>query len=103
MFASLSGCRQWYSIYTVMEFEFAADKSRSNKVKHGIDFVEAQAIWEDLNLLEIPARTEDEPRTIVIGKIGQKPWSAIVTIRGERTRIISARRSRKEERELYES
>jgi uncharacterized DUF497 family protein len=86
-----------------MEFEFAADKSRSNKVKHGIDFVEPQAIWEDLNLLEIPARTEDEPRTMVIGKIGQRHWSAIVTIRGERTRIISVRRSRKEERELYES
>lgn len=86
-----------------MEFEFDEQKSRANKSKHGIDFVEAQSLWEDIDLLEIPARTEDEPRAMVIGKIGDKHWSAIVTPRGEKTRIISVRRSRKEERELYES
>ena len=86
-----------------MEFEFDEQKSRANKAKHGIDFVEAQELWKDPDLLEIPARTEDEPRTIMIGRIGEKNWSAIITHRGERTRIISVRRSRKEERELYES
>ena len=63
----------------------------------------AQALWEDIDLLEIPARTEDEPRTIVIGKIGDRHWSAIITYRQEKTRIISVRRSHREERELYES
>lgn len=86
-----------------MEFEFDERKSKANKAKHGIDFVEAQALWNDVDLLEIPARTEDEPRSIVIGRIGEKHWSVIVTHRGESIRIISVRRSRDEERELYES
>jgi len=85
-----------------MEFEFDEQKSRTTKSKHGIDFVEAQALWEDLDLLEIPARTQDEPRVMIIGKIETKHWSAIITPRREKTRIISVRRSRREERELYE-
>jgi len=86
-----------------MEFEFDERKSKANKAKHGIDFVEAQALWDDVDLLQIPTRTEDELRNIVVGRIGEKHWSAIVTPRGERIRIISVRRSRDEERELYES
>jgi uncharacterized DUF497 family protein len=86
-----------------MEFAFYERKSRANKAKHGIDFLEAQALWEDPDLLEIPARTEDEPRTMAIGTIGQKHWSAITASRGDRVRIISVRPSRREERELYES
>ncbi len=86
-----------------MEFEFDESKSLANKSKHGIDFPDAQALWNDPDLLEIPARTSDEPRAIVIGRIGDKHWSAIITYRGERVRIISVRRSRKEERSLYES
>ena len=80
-----------------MEFEFDPDKSAANKSKHGIDFVEAQALWNDLEMIEIPARTEDEPRYLVVGRIGDKYWSGIVAYRGERIRIISVRRSRKEE------
>lgn len=86
-----------------MEYEFDEQKSKINKSKHGIDFVEAQTLWEDIDLLEIPARTDDEPRAIVVGKIGDKHWSAIITYRHEKVRIISVRRSRREERELYES
>jgi len=86
-----------------MEFEFDEAKSRTNKTRHGIDFVEAQALWEDIDLLEIPAETEDEPRAILIGKIGEKHWSAVITWRKEKIRIISVRRSRQEERDLYES
>jgi uncharacterized DUF497 family protein len=86
-----------------MEFEFDESKSRTNKARHGIDFVEAQALWEDMDLLEVPAKTEDEPRAVVIGKIAEKHWSAIITWRNDKIRIISVRRSRREERELYES
>lgn len=92
-----------YNNYTDMVFEFDEGKSRANKAKHGIDFGEAQALWQDAELLEIPARTDDEPRAIVIGMIGAKHWSAVVTQRGDRIRIISVRRSRKEEEALYES
>lgn len=85
-----------------MPFEFDPAKSRSNKSKHGIDFDEAQALWSDERLLEVPARTTDEPRTLAIGRIGDRHWSAVVTLRGDRIRIISVRRSRPEEVALYE-
>jgi len=86
-----------------MEFEFDPNKSEANRQKHRIDFVEAQVLWHDVNALEIPARTEDEPRSIVIGKIKNALWAAIVTQREGRTRIISVRHARDEERDLYES
>lgn len=85
-----------------MEFEFDETKSRSNKAKHSIDFVEAQALWEDELRIEIPARTTDEPRTLVIGVIDGKHYSAVITYRSERVRLISVRRSRTEEVALYE-
>jgi uncharacterized DUF497 family protein len=86
-----------------MEFEFDPKKSQSNKQKHGIDFYEARRLWEDPDLIEIPVRTRDEPRFLVIGKISGTYWSAIITYRGEKIRIISVRRARKEEVFLYES
>ena len=86
-----------------MEFEFDQAKSRLNRIKHGIDFVEAHALWADSERVEIPARTEDERRWIVIGRIESQCWSAVVTRRSERVRIISVRRSRREEVHIYES
>ena len=79
------------------------DKSAENKRKHGIDFETAQRLWADAGLVEIPARTTDEPRWLLIGKIDEKHWSAIITRHGENIRLISVRRSRDEEVELYES
>ena len=86
-----------------MHFEFDPIKSKSNKGKHGIDFIEAQALWDDPDLLEIPAKTTDEQRFLVIGKIEAKHWSGVFTYRSENIRIISVRRARDEEIELYES
>jgi len=86
-----------------MEFEFDSRKSKANKIKHGIDFRKAQLLWEDPDRIEIPARTEDEPRVLVIGEIWGKHWSAIITYRGEKIRLISVRRFRKKEIEIYES
>ena len=88
---------------TLVEFEFDESKSRTNKDKHGIDFVEAQALLLDETFVEIPARTVDELRFVVVGVISGKHRSAVVTYRGERVRIISVRRSRTEEVEIYES
>ncbi len=85
-----------------MEFEFDPRKSASNKQKHGINFREAQALWDDPDSIEIPVQTVDEPRYLVIGIIEGKHWSGIITYRGEKVRIISVRRSRKEEVEIYE-
>ena len=83
-------------------FEFDAVKSQANLDKHGIDFHAAQELWDDPDLLEIQARSEGEQRLLAIGRIGDKHWSAVVTYRGEKIRIISVRRSRPREEELYE-
>lgn len=85
-----------------MEFEVDPTKSEANRAKHGIDFHEATTLWNDASRIEVPARTTDEPRFMVIGRIVGKHWSAVVTFRGEKTRIVSVRRSRPEEVELYE-
>ena len=85
-----------------MDFEFSEQKSRANVAKHGIDFGSAQALWLDEMRVEIPARTEDEPRFLVIGMIAGRDWSAVITYRGESVRLISVRRSRREEVTLYE-
>jgi hypothetical protein len=86
-----------------VQFEFDPPKSDLNKKKHGIDFVAAQKLWEDSNRVVLPARTSDEPRYLLIGKLDTKLWSAVFTLRGETIRIISVRRSRPEEIEIYES
>lgn len=87
----------------MVEFEFDKRKSNINKKKHGIDFFEAQALWQDERRIEIPARTVDEARLLTVGIIGGIHWSAIVTYREDKVRIISVRRSREEEVKLYES
>jgi len=87
----------------MMSFEFDPAKSESNRTKLGIDFVEAQRLWNDPMLLEIPAKTDDEPRYLMIGLIDEKHWSAVITYRGANVRLISVRRARIEEVKLYES
>jgi len=85
-----------------MEFEFNPEKSEANKRKHGIDFVEAQALWEDPDRLQVPARTQGEQRLMLIGSVTGTHWSAIFTLRGDRIRIVSVRRSRTKEVNQYE-
>lgn len=85
-----------------MEFEFDPTKSAANRQKHGIDFEPAQALWSDERLIEVEARTEGEPRFLIVARLGHSHWSAVITYRAGRTRIISVRRSRPEEIALYE-
>ncbi len=85
------------------KFEFDDKKSNLNLNKHGIDFIDAQNLWDDPDFIEVQARSDDEPRYLVIGIITKKHWSAIITYRGESIRIISVRRSRMLEVKLYES
>jgi uncharacterized DUF497 family protein len=86
-----------------MGFEYDPAKNIENKRKHGIDFEEAQMLWADPELIEIPARTTDELRWLLIGRIGEKHWSAVITRRGADVRLISVRRARDEEVSIYES
>jgi len=87
----------------MQDFEYDDKKSAFNLEKHGIDFVAAQELWIDLDLVEVQAKSEDEPRFLVIGLIADKHWSAVITYRDHTIRIISVRRSRKREVALYES
>ena len=82
-------------------FEFD-EREPADKAKHGIDFVEAQTLWLDEALIEIPAGTTDESRVLVVGLIAGKHWSAVITYRSEAIRLISVRRARAEEVALYE-
>lgn len=86
-----------------MIFEFNSEKSNANKEKHGIDFEEAQELWKDEKLLRIQTAHEKEERFLSIGKIQGKYWTAITTYRETKTRIISVRRSRKNEMLAYET
>ena len=86
-----------------MKFEFGTEKSASNQQKYGVDFYDAQMLWKDPDYMEIPAKMVDEPQILVIGKIGDTLWSAVITYREDSIRIISVRRSRTQEIDLYES
>lgn len=85
------------------DFEYDHKKSISNLKKHGIDFDAAQELWLDPNIVEVQAKSENEPRCLVVAQIAKKHWSAVITQRGSVIRIISVRRSRNTEVELYES
>jgi len=85
-----------------MIFEFDPAKSAANQAKHGIDFTEAQDLWSGLTI-RVPLNFLDEERHLVIGKIGDKHWAAIVTWRGDKLRLISVRRARMKEERIYET
>jgi uncharacterized DUF497 family protein len=87
----------------MIDFEFDHAKSLSNLKKHGISFEKAKTIWDDPDFVEVPARLQDEPRLLVIGKLDGKLWAAIITYRNNKIRIISVRRARPEEEAVYES
>jgi len=86
-----------------MTSEYDPDKSAANREKHGIDFDEAQALWDDPYLIEVPAIVMDELRFLAVGVIGARHWAAVYTYRSDRVRIISVRRARKQEIDHYES
>ena len=88
---------------SVMKFEWDENKSESNKVKHRVDFEEAQLLWEDCDRVEIVIQNEGEQRYLTIGLMHNKYWTAIITYRGLNIRLISVRRSREEEVEIYEN
>lgn len=86
-----------------MEFEFDPRKNQKNREKHGFDFVEAEALWDDPNAIGFPARSDDEERFVLIAKSKGKHWVAFYTLRDDKIRLISVRRARKGEKEVYES
>ena len=101
--ARLNSVYKWYINYIMNVFEFDQEKSKSNLDKHDIDFIQAQVIWDDPDFVEVQVKSDDEARYIIIGLIGEKYWSAIVTYRDQNIRLISVRRSRRSEVEIYES
>ena len=86
-----------------MPFEFDPEKSAANFAKHGIDFNAAQALWRDERRLVVPSLYVEEQRLIVIGRIGDRTWTAAITLRGDAIRIISVRRAREKEEATYDA
>lgn len=84
-----------------MIFEYNPNKSDVNKQKHGIDFEEAKSLWLDPRRIEIDARTVGEPRKLLIATLENEIWSLIYTMRDNNIRIISVRKSRRNEKEIY--
>lgn len=84
-----------------MEFDYDSEKSKSNRKKHGIDFVEAQYLWDDPTHIIVPARSFTEERYALIGNFNQSLWTCIFTLREKNLRIISVRKARDEEKEGY--
>ena len=85
-----------------MNFEYDPRKSSANKTKHGIDFEEAKLVWQDSEVVLLASTYSEEIRFLAIGHIRNKPWTVIFSRRGEKVRIISARRSRESEAAYYE-
>jgi uncharacterized DUF497 family protein len=83
-------------------FEWDDEKSKLNKAKHGIDFEEARDLWK-AGVHEFPSSRDPEMRYLVIGKIGMKFWTAVISYRGTRRRIISVRTATQKEKDLYET
>lgn len=86
-----------------MRFEWDPIKSATNNTKHGIDFETAKNLWRDDNRVEIHVSYPDEERFIIVGKLNNKYWTAVYTMRDARIRIISVRRSREKEVQLYDN
>ena len=99
--AGLRSALFWVKSIPAMTFEFDPAKSSANRAKHGIDFNEAQALWQDPDALVVPARRSGEPRRLLIAEREGRVWTAIYTERGERTRLISVRRARENEKAAY--
>lgn len=89
-------------VYNCNNFDYDPVKSAANKIKHGIDFEAAKSLWLDQKLLELNLTSQNENRFMLVGKLHKQYWSAIITYRQNRVRIISVRRARKKERKLYE-
>jgi len=81
-------------------FEFDPKKSTINQEKHGINFVDAQLLWSVQSII-LESKFSEESRFILIGEIASGCWTAIFTKRSKKVRIISVRRARKNEKELF--
>ena len=83
-----------------MEFDFDPEKAAANLKKHGLSLDQAIGLWE-VPAVVVKARTVGEERFLIIGRLGEKLYSCIYTVRGETIRLISARRSHRKEEEIY--
>ena len=85
-----------------MIFEYDQNISVANEAKHGINFEQAQEIWNDPGAIKIKESIQSEKRDLAKGKIGDKFWTVVWTLRGQNIRIISVRRARRKEIKSYE-
>jgi uncharacterized DUF497 family protein len=87
-----------------VEFEWDPNKAASNRRKHGISFIEAATVFGDgLSRTRLDRRAAHEDRCVTIGTSERGRLLVVVYAeRGERIRVISARRATPNERRKYE-
>ena len=84
------------------DFEWDPEKAEANRVKHGVSFEEAASVFLDLDYLALPD-TQHADRFIALGYSKLARLLVVVHCeRGERIRIISARRATRREHDAYE-
>jgi uncharacterized protein len=88
-------------ILSGINFEFDLDKSPGNKLKHGIDFEEAQKLWDDPKLISVSAKDVNEPWFAIVAMLHEQLWFAVYTVRSSSIRIITVRRARNYEKDRY--
>ncbi len=86
-----------------MVYEYDSAKSDANSQKHGIDFHEAQRLWDMPYTQTVARKYDEEQRWLIIGTIDNTHWTAAITYREKSIRIISVRRSRQSEIALHKS
>ena len=84
-----------------LEFEWDEEKRLSNIEKHGIDFEDAIAVFDGRPATTKPSRFQNEPRLVTIAIVDNRFMTVVWTPRGDRIRLISARRSRHAEKRAH--
>jgi uncharacterized DUF497 family protein len=88
------------STISKVNFDWDPAKSASNEAKHGISLASASALWAG-PVVVLPSKHPGELRHLAIGLIEGHYWTVVYALRGDRLRLISARRSRDNEKALY--
>jgi len=89
------------STYSKLDFDWDSAKSTSNEVKHGLSLAAASALWAG-PVVVLPSKRPGELRHLAIGLIEGRHWTVVYAPRGDRLRLISARRSRENEKVLFQ-
>jgi uncharacterized DUF497 family protein len=87
-----------------LEFEWDTRKAAQNIARHGVPFEYAARVFLDLHRLDSEDERHDykEHRRLILGRIEGRLFAVAYTLRGELTRLISARKANVREQRRYD-